>query len=206
MIDRLISSTGIEPVTVTQLAVNLRLIVDESVIYAGPEALFLENLIVAGRQAAEDYTQRLFSAQARQAVLGEWGQNLHLCPPSHFAAKFTPSIVSIEYYDVNNALQTLPAADYEIIPQDQSPLIVFNDMTALPELWSHPQGILINYTMGPALESEIPQKVKQAIILIASYWYEHREAGAFSSSGGIKEIPLGFRSLLDWNHRLDSFA
>ena len=48
------------------------------------------------------------------------------------------------------------------------------------------------------ISSTVPQSIKQAILLLAAHWYEHREGVADGVSP--KEVPLAVESLL-WINR-----
>ena len=196
--NKLISQATFEPVTVTELAVNLRLTTDEASEYAGPESLLMAGLISAGRQAAEDYTGRIYCQQTRSVSFDHWGM---LGVPYAQAA-----ITSVEYYDEDEVLQTLDAANYKVIERQFHTEIHIRDEVTLPDLMDYPNCVVITFTAGYSSAALIPQKIKQAILLIASFWFENREAAVYTTSGSITELPLAFKALLDWKERRDSFA
>ena len=187
----------VEPFTVTRLAANLRLITDESVEYSGPELLFLQGLIEAAREAAENYCHRNFVDQYRELRYQDWALQI-----PYFTADHEDAIIT--YIDAEGVSQELDAATYTWQPTPKAWDLVFNSDVTLPELHEFSRyAVIVNVTIKPGFVKKVSV---QAMILIASYWYENREAGSHSVSGGVKEIPLGFRHLLDIETRLDVFA
>ena len=196
--DTMTTAATVEPVTVTELAVNTRLIVDDTTDYTGPEAILLARLISAAREAAEDYTQRIFCEQFRALTVDSWN-----CAVIHHQGV---SVDSVTYIDPDEVQQVLDAGDYRLHRQYNSTTIKIKGSVLEPDLLDFPGSITINYRVGASTAADVPQKVRHAIILLASYWFENREAAVYTTSGGVKELPLTFTDMLDWKHRIDSFA
>jgi uncharacterized phiE125 gp8 family phage protein len=47
--------------------------------------------------------------------------------------------------------------------------------------------------------SDVPQTIRQAILLAVGHWYENREATV--AVGNVRELPLGIEALL-WPYRV----
>jgi uncharacterized phiE125 gp8 family phage protein len=183
----LLALPELEPVTVTELARNLRLFTGDDE-YTGPEKAELAGFIQAARADAEHYTGRYF---ARQAVRFSF---------STFASVFTlhpdcREIRQIQYFDPTNKQQTLEGGLYFIAGE----CLLCANQNLLPTVYGRPDAVWLDMVLGVEL---IPPTVKQAILLIASHWYENREA---SSPLQIRDVPLGYQWLLD-SHRLVSIG
>lgn len=202
---RLIAPVTTEPVTVTQLAWNLRLISDPAATYTGVDADFLALLIAAAREDAEHYAERHWAARAVAISFNCFSDALLL-------PRDVISVDAINYIDSDNASQviTLTASDYTTVsqPSGKRKLVLLNSYLAanpLPELADRPNAIEIVCTLGQADvagAAYVPPTVCQAILMIASHWYENRES-VMVVSGGVeaKSIAQSYAWLLD-SHKL----
>ncbi len=96
------------------------------------------------------------------------------------------SIDAVQYYDLNNALQTMPVAAYRVVGGTRPASIVFTN--SLPTLYSREDAIKITFTVGYTDSNPIPETVTIAIRLLASEWYRTRE---YLTASGKVEVPLG---------------
>lgn len=168
-----------EPVTVTELARNLRLFTGDGD-YAGQDVAELQALITAARVDAENYSGRYFCQQTLRQHYPSFQRMLTL----HIDVS---SIAAVRYYDPTNTLQTLPATDYFLTLEK----VMFFDQHGLSDVYDRADAVQIDF--GAGME-RIPQPVKQAILLIASHWHENREA---SSPLQVRDVPLSYQWLLD---------
>jgi len=106
------------------------------------------------------------------------------------------SITSIEYRDTTDgSLQTVSTDDYEL-NEDHSPaLIKFSTVPDYDSSYMNP--LRVTYVSGyGAAASDVPQPLKQAVLLLVGYWYEMREAVISPTGNDPKELPLGAQWLL----------
>lgn len=117
------------------------------------------------------------------------------------------SVESIQYIDLTGTQQTLDPTTYYLDPTSEPGRI-----TPKPGLyWPYqqswlPGSVQINYTAGTFGDGEnvdnCPQKIKQAMLLLISYWYNHRDAAEVALP---KAITQGVDDLLArW--KFDSFG
>jgi uncharacterized phiE125 gp8 family phage protein len=180
---KLITPASLEPVTVTELARNLRLFTGDGD-YMGAESVELQALISAARADAEHYTGRFFAEQTLEAHYRDFNSGMRLQPD-------LLSVGQVRYYDVDNLLQVISP---ELYFTSQGGVVFFNS-TFFPAVYQRGDAVLITFTVGAAF---VEPTVKQAILLIASHWYENREA---SSPLQVRDVPLSYQWLLD-SHRI----
>ena len=184
---QLITPAAAEPVTVTELARNLRLFTGLGD-YAGTETAELQALISAARADAEHYTGRFFAQQTYRQHFRDFSPMLAL-------HRDLISVDQVQYYDSNNQLQVIPSDAYFSTLDN----ILFFESAQFPAVFQRGDAVLIDFTVGRA---HVKPTVKQAILLIASHWYENREA---SSPLQIRDVPLSYQWLLD-SHRVVSIG
>ena len=146
------SSSEPEPVTLAEAKAHLR------VIHARDDDM-IERLIVAAREAAEQFTNR-----ALVAANYRWVRSVF---ESRFLLPLWPveSIDAVTYLDDDDVRQTVAAEDYTFDA----------DRLALRPVGSWPSGTEVNveFTTDPG---EVPQAIKQAILLMVGDLYEQSNA------------------------------
>jgi len=181
-----VSAPAQEPVTVTELAFNLRLVVTDATDYTGPELNLLARLITAAREDVENYIGYAVIAQqwrVHYAQASE-GESLALC-------RYLQSIDSIKYYDINNAQQTLDPNDYQMVNNQKTGSVLIK---SIPTMAERPDALEIIFTTGQGQDAaSVPGAIKQAIIMLASHYYQNREA---TSPLKINQVPLSYKWLL----------
>ena len=198
---RLIVPVSDEPVTVSELAWNLRLMTDPTATYTGVDADFLAALISAAREDAENYTERHWATRTVTIRFDCFASRLVL-------PRDLLEVSAIDYIDADDVTQSLAfdSASYTTVPAVSEKLeLVFLKSylaaTPLPALADRPNAVEITCVLGqPSLSgvAYIPSTVKLAILLIASHWYKNRESVIFSEgSAKVKAIAQGYAWLLD---------
>jgi uncharacterized phiE125 gp8 family phage protein len=106
----------------------------------------------------------------------------------------------VKYYDTENVEHTMPEADYFVDVINEPGRVSLGYSKLWPTETLRPaNAVCVRFTAGYApdgddLTANIPQKVKQAILLLVSHWYEYREP---VQGGNIsKEIEFAVSSLL----------
>lgn len=79
----------------------------------------------------------------------------------------------IQYYDANNALQTLADTTYVLGYHFGEPVIYFNDMSALPQVYNRQDAVVITYDAGYGVQ-QMPVQFTQFCKLMVGTFYEHR--------------------------------
>lgn len=60
------------------------------------------------------------------------------------------------------------------------------------------EGYVVNYT-GSDLPDPVPATITQAVLMLAGFWYENREAAQFGGNAYV--VPFGVHDLLDSHRR-----
>jgi len=158
----------------------------------------LNSLITAARQYCEGFQRRAYISQTWHLWLDEFPNKAYIeipLPPLQAAG------VSIKYYDTSDAGTEWPTSNYFVDAKSEPGRIVLNYGNIWPSTALRPaNGVCVTFIAGYGLlASDVPKKVKQAMLLLVSHWYENREAVA--TSGAMpKEIPFSVEALL-WQDR-----
>lgn len=183
---KLITAPEIEPVTVAEVKLSAR-------ISHAVEDSLLSSWITSARLLAEDFQSRSFIGQ-----IWEMGFDGFPCLPIMLARPPLMQLISIKYYDSTNAETTLYYESYNPVttteeggeePATNADFLI--DANDQPARLSHaynidwPTGITlrpidsvrIRYAAGYGLAaSNVPQNVRDAIILYCSWRNENRTA------------------------------
>jgi len=162
----LITAPASEPVTTTEAKNHLRVDVTD-------DDTLIGSLITAAREYCEIYTGQSFIERTYRADLYDFADDIWL-PNGPVTA-----ISSVKYYDTSSpqALTTWAASNYTL----QRDMVRRNDGVSFPSVGTQYDNVQITYTAGwldqssPQAEN-IPQAVKQALLLMVSDLYENREA------------------------------
>ena len=147
--------------------------------------MLISPLITAAREYCENITGLALAAQTIQAYPDTWGLWRLPRPP-------IVSVTSIKYYDIDDAVATMAAADYQLDTVDGLVNILEWPATDLRDL----NPIVIEYVAG---YTTCPMAVRQAMLLLIAHWYQNREAvmvstGSYSQSA---EVAVGVQRLLN---------
>jgi len=94
---------------------------------------------------------------------------------------YTPvvEVASVKYFDTNGDEQTLAVEQYEIdVTQEPSYMMIGFDKD-VPPVRSYPNSVIIRYTAGYANAAAVPEPIKQAMLLMITRYYEHRDDSVF---------------------------
>jgi uncharacterized phiE125 gp8 family phage protein len=104
------------------------------------------------------------------------------------------SISEIQYYDSDNASQTLTISDFYLFNYDDVAIVEPKLNVTWPATYSRKDAFSISFVAGFGSDSTVvPESVKRAIRLIVAHWYEHRTS---ASEVNLNEIPYGVHHLL----------
>jgi uncharacterized phiE125 gp8 family phage protein len=148
----------------------------------------ISSYLSAARQVVEHTLCRAVARQELRMSFAGLSQGTLLARPPIL------SIESVEYYDEDNASQTVSAADYYLA----GGRLMFLE-TPLPSTYARPDAVRVTYYAGWASRDDVPATIKQAILLLVGDYYAHRESrvvGTISS-----QIPNHVEALLDtWRY------
>ena len=184
MTSYLLAGPAIEPVTLSETKLFLRL--DDNA-----EDGFVSTLITAARLHVEGTTGRAMISQSWRVICDNWPANRAISLP---VAPLI-SVSTINVYDDGGTPTALNLAQFQ--PETKtSParIIIPSTIVGLPNMRAH-NGIEIDYVagFGPAI-SDVPADLRQALLSLVGYWFEHRDAVVIAGSGAI--VPPGFDQLV----------
>lgn len=184
MTSYLLSGPTVEPITLDESKVFLR-------VSDTAEDGFISTLITAARLHIEGTTGRALISQSWRTVHDCWPQNRQIILP----VAPLMSIIQIVVYDNGGDPTTLPLAQFQ--PEtNANPARIFvpNSIVGLPEMREH-NGIEIDYVAGfGASGADVPADLRQALLSLVGYWFEHRDAVVIAGSGAV--VPPGFDGLV----------
>ena len=204
----LITAPVAEPVTIAEARAQLRVVTSGSPA-SHPEDDLINGLITASREAAEKHTGRAFVKQV-------WDLSLDSFPTSSSTPVFLPmppliSVDQITYTDSAGNPQTWDAAKWQVDTTDAQARL----RPAPGEIWPVVQadllgGALIRFTAGysgdgaspESFIANVPQAVKQAMLMLITHWFENRGAAIVGTIS--EETPMAVGTLL-WPYRVVTF-
>lgn len=128
-----------------------------------------------------------------------WTYSLANWPACHLELPFPDvSAVSVTYYDPAAAVQTLAPSYYRLLQGEVTGILEWSDAFAGPSRQVRSDAISISMTAGYGVAAtDVPEDIRQAIILLVGHWYVNREA----SGPAMTELPFAVSALLA-PHRL----
>lgn len=189
-----VSGPAVEPISLAEAKNHLRVDVTD-------DDVLIEASIESARGLAEIITRRALITQTWKYILDEFpsGDEIELpLPPLQ-------SVTSITYKDQDGTASTFATASY-IVDTDADPgKVVLAYNRSWPSTTLYPSGaVTIQFVAGYGDGAvDVPQMIRQAMLLMIGHWYENREAVV--TTGAVpKEIPLAIEDLL-WPWRALGF-
>lgn len=171
----LLVGPAVEPVSLAEAKAHLRLDADD-------EDNLIGALIVAARVSVETDIRRVTIEQSWRAFVETW-------PDAGIELPVQPalSVDAVRAVDAESATTLLDAEDTNFDIADGSLQLVNPASGAV--------SYEVDFTAGyGAAGSDVPQPLRQAILLLVAHWYEHRSAVADADDA--TATPLGVRALV----------
>lgn len=172
-----------EPISLAEAKLHLRVDHDD-------EDSLIESLIRAARKWCEDYQNRLYITQTVTAKIDSFPK----CYIMELPRPPLQSVDSITYTDTTGQEQAL--TDY-IVDTSAEPARI---TPLYSEVWPNTQAVInavtVEYVAGYGDAEDVPDVIKQAILLLAGHLYCNREQ---VSQLRLQEVPFGVVSLLSMN-------
>lgn len=177
-----------EPITLQEAKNHLRVDTND-------DDMLITALIRAAREHAEAITRRSFITQIWEMSLDNWPEGMELIIP------FPPlqSVISVKYLD-SAGIEHIFDADKYIVDTLNEPgrIVLKNYNYCWPtDILQPADSIYIQFKAGYGTAAEVPQSIKQAMLLMIGHWYENREATISESI----QLPLAVEALL-WPYRI----
>ncbi|MBL4621016.1 MAG: phage head-tail connector protein [Immundisolibacteraceae bacterium] len=174
---KVIIKAASEPVTIEEVKIHLR--IDDVA-----EDAYLTRLIKSGTEHIEGYLQRSIITKTVEAYFSGFQHCMELPLPN------LQVVNSVKYYDCDGNLQTLDPSDY-IVNDLETPSYIYKDSSVCwPSTKQVHNAVIINYVCGYGDATDVPQRVKQAILLVIGYLFNNREDHA-------GKVPTQAENLID---------
>ncbi len=144
---------------------------DHCRIVSSTDDAYVQRLIIAAREWAE-------AATGRALITQTWVFRLD-CFPAHgeIMIPHSPvqSISSVSYLDTAGATQTLDSADYSVDIYSLPARLRPSYGNCWPSTRQDYNAVTITAVCGEADAADVPEKLKQAMLLVIGHLFEHRE-------------------------------
>jgi len=162
---RLVTPPAEEPVSLTEAKAHLR--VDGS-----DDDDLITGLVKAARAYIEEHCRRALVTQTWDLELDAWpsGRVIYIPRPR------LQSVMSISYTDANGVTAEVSAGDYIVDSASEPGRVVLRSSANWPvaELQAA-AGVVVRFVAGYGAAGDVPQPIKQAMLLLTGHWYENRE-------------------------------
>lgn len=188
-----VTAPAAEPVTTAQAKAQIRVDISD-------DDTLIDGLVTTARQVVETITRRALITQTWDWVLDEFpaGDTLVLpLPPLQ-------SVTSITYVDTDGNSGTVSSGDYIVDTDSEPGRVVLKTGSTWPSVSLRAaNGVTVRFVAGyGSAGSNVPQAIRQALLLIVGHLYENREATV--GVGNVQTVPMGAEYLL-WTYRVLRF-
>jgi uncharacterized phiE125 gp8 family phage protein len=181
----LFTAPSSEPLTLTEAKAHLR-------VTTADEDTLITSLVVAARRHVETLTRRALVSQV-------WDYFLDAFPGWEIEVPLPPlvSVDSIKYLEsAAGAQTTLATSEYRADAKHQPGRITPGFGKSWPATYGVTNAVEIRFTAGYGAAAAVPQGIKQAMFLLLSAWFEHREEIVSGVSVASLPSPVNVGSLL----------
>jgi len=167
----LTSGPAVEPVSLSDAKAHLR-------VDMADEDTLISSLIAAARIHVEAYIHRVFITQTWSIYLDKWAQGRPLCLP----ISPVQSVTAINIYDEDNSFVVADPLNYVVDAASFPPRILWRGAGSVPRPGRELNGVEIVVTAGYGNDgAQVPQPIRQAILMLIAQWFEHREPPTLNS-------------------------
>ena len=175
-----------EPVSLAEAKTHCRVDVPD-------EDSFMSALITAARRWCEAFQGRAYVDRTYELKLDGFASPISLPYPP------LSSVTSIAYVDENGDTQTLDTDYYDVDTHSEPGRVLRAYDVTYPSTRTHEHVLTITYVAGYGGADDVPQEIKQAILLLVGHWFINREAVLTGTVS--KDIEFAVKALL-WPARI----
>ena len=181
-----ITAPVLDPVTQSEVYRHLRVVEDAT------EKAYADAVAEVAREYVEQHTGTALLTQTWEITFDEWWQGVLELP-------YPPlqSVTSIKYLDADGVEQTLSASSYTVTTGDPVGFVQLKSDITVPVIKSEAGAVRIRFVSGYTAAANVPASLKQAVLLLASQWFENREPTANPFNAFPSEIPYTVNALLN---------
>lgn len=183
MISYLLAGPAEEPVTLAEAKAWLK-------VDGADEDALIATLITAARLHLESVTGRALLTQSWRLVLDAWPAGGEVRLPVAPLSELT----AIRAFDEDGDEHAIGLAQFLVGPGGAPARLVLPATVAGMPVLRQRFGIEIDYVAGFGDAADVPQELKQALLVLVAHWFEHRDAVVIAGSGAV--IPFGFDRLI----------
>lgn len=176
---------GEEPLTLDEAKRHLR-VTDSA------DDATIDDLIVAARTWAENFTGRVLITQTWDYFLDAFVDPIELPRPP------LQSVSSINYVDVDGALQLLATTEYVVDTAAERGMVRLAYGKSYPGTRIQANAVTIRFVAGYGLRAAVPGPIRSACLLLVGELYARRETAIVGAP--IVEVPVSAEYLL-WPYR-----
>ena len=183
---KLITAPAAEPVSTSEAKSHLRVDTTADDTYIG-------TLITVARQNVESHLRRALISQTWEVVLDAFPAGVIRLPKPPLA-----SVTSIKYTD-DDGVEATYSSDNYVVDSDTEPgrVVLKSGQTWPAVTLAAANGVRVRYVAGyGAAGSNVPQAIRQAILLVIGSLYENREDVLVAQGVSIGVLPFGVVALL----------
>lgn len=150
------------------------------------EDSLVAGLIPAARALVEAATRRLLMTQTWRLSFDDW-------PPGAVAMPLAPvaSVAAVRVYDAGGVAQVVDSATWRLFETPDQARIVFSATPPTPG--RAVSGIEIDVVAGYGAANDVPQALRQAMLMLIARWFENRGDGLDT---GVNLLPVSVASLI----------
>tara|TARA_R110000744_G_scaffold72211_3_gene145158 strand:+ start:424 stop:1014 length:591 start_codon:yes stop_codon:yes gene_type:complete len=155
----------------------------------------ITNLISAATHLSEEYTNRFFINTDVVMYCSEW-KDLDWLFKSNVSFDIASDTLEYLAPNDNNIYTIWNVSNYNVITEYQPSQVIISENISFPSVQKRTDAIKISYKAGyGAAASDVPEEIKQAILLTIGNWYANRESVVVGRIA--TELPLNVKWLLD---------
>lgn len=189
---RLITGPTEEPITLGETKEHCR--VDETV-----DDMLISAYIKAAREMAETWTRTALITQTWELVLDAFPASDEILIPLPPLV----SVTSIKYTSSADVEATVTSTDYRVITTTWPGKIKLKTGYSWPSTTlKEAEGVVIRFVAGYGAAMNVPQSIKQGMLLYVGHLYENREGSLVGVAA--QELPMGVEALW-WPKRWITF-
>jgi len=179
---QVITPASTYPVSLTEAKLHLKVDITT-------DDTLITNLIVAATQVSEEYTNRFFIDTVVNQTCSDFKELSEL-----FKSKVS-AVTHVKYYDSDNAQQVWASSNYVVNKEYEPCQINLVVDGSFPNIADRIDAVECRYTVGYGTASDVPDVIKQAILLTLGNWYENRMSVITGRT--TTEMPMSAKFLLD---------
>ena len=179
---QVITPASTYPVSLTEAKLHLKVDITT-------DDTLITNLIVAATQVSEEYTNRFFIDTVVNQTCSDFKELSEL-----FKSKVS-AVTYVKYYDSDNAQQVWASSNYVVNKEYEPCQINLVVDGSFPNIADRIDAVECRYTVGYGTASDVPDVIKQAILLTLGNWYENRMSVITGRT--TTEMPMSAKFLLD---------